>query len=627
METLLITIKRNPEDRIIELGGGNNPCIVPTCQGGRDVNVDVRMTPDSQGRQTVDLVVNFEEFPWPINSEEFDGAISVYCLEHLSWRLTDKFLAEVNRIVKPGGLITFVVPNTQAQMEHILATQDWDDAGSMVFGGQLYKEDRHVAAIIPSKFRKQLTDAGFENIVIETHGAKKTDMVVQCWKATSKPIIAELPISSVEAVSTENPSTALPEANNAATSVLEALMGPLNLVIKPNQVLLPSIQSPPSPYEPALIFNRDYFNGRGPNGGYVPFYMDCAQHNITARHVLARNPYSVLELGCGRGYVMKRIQDAGVHAIGLDVSRHCYLTRVCNGITVGSAENAIPCGNKPLDLCFSQSFWEYIPEHLIPQVVHQMQMASNRGLHGIIMQDDGVDKNRCTIRPKEWWQERLPKNHEIYPAQELESGELPPDIVRGDGKVKVNLGCFMTMFHGWTNIDIHDLSQFAAAGRYQFTRHDVRQGLPWNTMQVDCIVISHLLEYLTYPEVLAFLRECRRVLKPDGVIRVACLDTAHLVNHYTEEYGDSFGKWDELSEGLANAPTDLMKLHTLLFDNHTTVWDWDTLKFNLGQAGFIAEPVQFRRTEVGIPGQQILRESLDMQPEISFYAEAIPEVG
>ncbi|MBK9493929.1 MAG: methyltransferase domain-containing protein [Xanthomonadales bacterium] len=56
-------------------------------------------------------------------------------------------------------------------------------------------------------------------------------------------------------------------------------------------------------------------------------------------------------------------------------------------------------------------------------------------------------------------------------------------------------------------------------------RLDVIERLPFDDAVASHVYASHLLEHLMYPgQVAAFLRECRRVLVPDGVLRLVVPD-------------------------------------------------------------------------------------------------------
>lgn len=54
--------------------------------------------------------------------------------------------------------------------------------------------------------------------------------------------------------------------------------------------------------------------------------------------------------------------------------------------------------------------------------------------------------------------------------------------------------------------------------------HDVTQGLPFADQSVAGIHCENLLEFMTQGQGLLFLRECRRVLQPDGFLRIVTPD-------------------------------------------------------------------------------------------------------
>ena len=99
-----------------------------------------------------------------------------------------------------------------------------------------------------------------------------------------------------------------------------------------------------------------------------------------------------------------------------------------------------------------------------------------------------------------------------------------PDA-QSDGRPKrLHIGCGQQSIPGWVNIDNQGLP-----GVDQVL--DVRHGLPFRN--VVSIYAEHFLEHLSLDEGLAFLQECRRVLSPDGVLRLSTpnLDWV-IVTHY-----------------------------------------------------------------------------------------------
>lgn len=1000
----MITLKTNPGDRLLELGCGSNPN--PSCQ----VHVDVRQCFDAAGNPTTDFSCDFNQ-PLPIKDADFDGILSQYCLEHLSWRNVKGFLRECYRILKPGGKVVFVTPNTEAQINWIRDHgEGWDGKDSfesfscVLFGDLDYPENSHKCWLSPAIATGLFQEAEFSNILVRPYGARGTDMCLEATKLT------EVTLANVI------------EWNSAGQTV----------------------EKPAQRYTREEMFDRHYFGGGGKVGGYArEGYWDYPVHHVTAKHVMDRKPESVLEIGAGRGYIVKRLQDAGIKAAGLEISKHCYLTRACDNIYLfdlcKSAGDLWPFASHvmsaadpsmnfihPFDLCFSIAVFEHIPEANLAGIFSEMKRVSKRGLHGIDFgeKDDGFDKthcfpagtlvtmadgckrpieqvrtgdyvlgiesnrnisamvrhayrhtnngllqltlsnggnltatiehpvmtrrgwvemqdlkigdqlyaidatanhvcskelsheelsgtvrdsrrfvgmvasvcgqqvasqawsvgtigmdgsgktdaarnfrqvsakenprsdsdkemgvdsssgsthgieanhrrgiqrpiegvdidtsgsrlhcgnhrwrgiglsvegeesgfaafdvetwdawqtaaraesrwqgmacewchgmqhgpqddgvhsgamrwnnvcskaesktewlqstilrveypwfpgvtdiasnhpihdyqescgrhgyplldaqifqteersayergirtvcrmaevmsiervagmgnevfnletetenyvadgylvHNCTLKPLSWWRNIFDahglQSHEIVDKEDLERGDIPYEILKGDGKVKLNIGSFTTQFHyGWTNLDIVDLSQFSQAYHYNFKQVDVRNGLPYQTGTVDLVFICHVLEHFTYQEGLSFLRECRRVIKPDGFMRLIVPDAellcGSLWNAFDRNEGlirdpDALKEFDEINDAAAAYPTAAGKLWSLLFAGHQAAYDWETMQWSLNEAGFIPKRQSFRQSD----SKQMLKETIDMIPCLSLFCDATPRTA
>jgi predicted SAM-dependent methyltransferase len=102
---------------------------------------------------------------------------------------------------------------------------------------------------------------------------------------------------------------------------------------------------------------------------------------------------------------------------------------------------------------------------------------------------------------------------------------------------RLHIGAGRESIPGWINIDNQGL-----AGVDQVL--DVRQGLPF--ADVASIYAEHFLEHLSLDEGLAFLRECRRVLHPDGALRLSTpnLDWVVLTHYRGASQPDEEAKLD-----------------------------------------------------------------------------------
>mgnify|MGYP001558745454 CR=1 FL=1 len=126
------------------------------------------------------------------------------------------------------------------------------------------------------------------------------------------------------------------------------------------------------------------------------------------------------------------------------------------------------------------------------------------------------------------------------------------------------------------------------------------------------------------------LRDIRRALKTDGIFRLSLPDAKLLYEMrvtYCGSGGCALSDFDELNEGCANALTPMGKLRALLWEGHQSVYDWVTLRVVLEETGFVPQQVRFRETGLGERGKQVVRETMDVCPEISLLVECTPKLA
>ncbi|MFX0199791.1 MAG: glycosyltransferase [Candidatus Hodarchaeota archaeon] len=89
----------------------------------------------------------------------------------------------------------------------------------------------------------------------------------------------------------------------------------------------------------------------------------------------------------------------------------------------------------------------------------------------------------------------------------------------------LNLGCGTRFHPAWINVDIRCTGP-------DVIPCDVRQGIPFIDDSFDAIYHSHLLEHFRKEDAHLFMRDCFRVLKPGGIIRVVVPDLEEIVRIY-----------------------------------------------------------------------------------------------
>ena len=92
----------------------------------------------------------------------------------------------------------------------------------------------------------------------------------------------------------------------------------------------------------------------------------------------------------------------------------------------------------------------------------------------------------------------------------------------------LNLGCGGRYHPAWTNIDI-------AAHRPGVIAHDLSKGIPLPDSSCDVVYHSNLLEHMRRADAHPFMRECYRVLRAGGVLRVGVPDLEQMSNLYLKK--------------------------------------------------------------------------------------------
>lgn len=92
---------------------------------------------------------------------------------------------------------------------------------------------------------------------------------------------------------------------------------------------------------------------------------------------------------------------------------------------------------------------------------------------------------------------------------------------------RLNWGCGSWVEPGWINSDIKDDHGAELVC-------DIKQGLTLATESIDYAVSIHALPEFTCSEIVPILTELHRVLKPDGVLRVAVPDLFKALSAYQQ---------------------------------------------------------------------------------------------
>lgn len=182
---------------------------------------------------------------------------------------------------------------------------------------------------------------------------------------------------------------------------------------------------------------------------------------------------------------------------------------------------------------------------------------------------------------------------------------------KGKKKVMLNLGCGTDYKEGWINIDNNSDDNIQKLD----LNWDLREPLPFDDNSVDFIFHEHFMEHLTVEEGQVSVKDCLRVLKPGGVLRIATPDLELAVDKYLHL---------DIKEDPVVRRYNLNFIQTraerlnMAFSwwGHKWLYDWEELERRLREAGCS----NIVRSELGSSGHQELR-NLEIRENSTLVAE------
>jgi predicted SAM-dependent methyltransferase len=92
----------------------------------------------------------------------------------------------------------------------------------------------------------------------------------------------------------------------------------------------------------------------------------------------------------------------------------------------------------------------------------------------------------------------------------------------------LNLGCGAKYHPEWINVNFYKSGPDVIV-------HDLTHTFPFEDNAFDMVYHSHVLEHFTKRNAYNFLVECKRVLKPGGILRVVIPDLEGIIAEYTKQ--------------------------------------------------------------------------------------------
>ena len=160
-------------------------------------------------------------------------------------------------------------------------------------------------------------------------------------------------------------------------------------------------------------------------------------------------------------------------------------------------------------------------------------------------------------------------------------------LVASAGSVRLHLGCGPRILPGWANIDI---------GLHADVTLDLCRPIPLPDDSVDYVFSEDFIEHLSFKMGSGVLRECARVLRPGGVLRLATPDLTRFAQEYLARSEPGLAWYRAEFPGLVT--------HAQMFNagmrawGHRFLYDEETLRFVLEPLGFSVVRTAFGQSTV-----------------------------
>ncbi len=156
---------------------------------------------------------------------------------------------------------------------------------------------------------------------------------------------------------------------------------------------------------------------------------------------------------------------------------------------------------------------------------------------------------------------------------------------------KLQIGCQSHPFTGWLNVDL-------APKNAETVIMDATKSFPFPDESFDYVFSEHMIEHIPFKDGLFMFKECFRVLKKGGKMRIVTPNLEFLIALYNKEKTSVQTNYIEFSKRYFSADvpvSDAVVINNFFRDwGHQFIYDEKTLKYSVEKVGFAL----FRKGEV-----------------------------
>lgn len=191
---------------------------------------------------------------------------------------------------------------------------------------------------------------------------------------------------------------------------------------------------------------------------------------------------------------------------------------------------------------------------------------------------------------------------------------------------KLHLGCGLNTPEGWLNVDgswnarlakhpflkkilrrlkLLPQSQLEIKWNPDIFIHDLKKPLPFENDSFGAVYASHVLEHLYLSQARNLLKECFRVLKPGGILRIMVPDLEKIADDYVKSKDNLAASkmMEELNFINPNSVSGgfFYRIYSRLKDflSHKWMYDAKSLVFYFNEAGFAdAQKMQLKKSGI-----------------------------
>lgn len=150
---------------------------------------------------------------------------------------------------------------------------------------------------------------------------------------------------------------------------------------------------------------------------------------------------------------------------------------------------------------------------------------------------------------------------------------------------KLHIGCGSNILDGWLNTDLFPRAK-------EIVYLDATKRFPLNDDSFSYVFSEHIIEHIEYTHGLNMLRECFRILKPGGMIRISTPSLSFLVELYQPEKNEVQNQYIDWA-AQSFAPDIIKHKEVFVINNffynfdHKFIYDMNILQDAMAAAGFV----------------------------------------